>query len=641
MAGFEIVFEAVDQASPTIQRLSQQLLEAAQRSDRFAGQVAGATARADRAFSALPPKVNATAQSMAALQSAAGQLVNQLAGFATAAGIAAFFKSAGEEALSEEEALRKLAFAVDATGGSFERQKEQIVAFAQEQQALTRFSDTQTFEAMGRLVRVTGDVGQAMQATRLAFGLASASGKDLNGILDLLGPILNGDASRLRALKNDFGAFIGDADSAQEVIAALSKRFLGAAESESGFAAQLSSLRNRLDDFKETVGAGVLPVFRFFLEAVLKGAQAFEVLGVVIANFAAQAVAHLEGLGAKTAAVLTGHFERLPEISRQTAAKLEAIEEGSASQAAEIQKRYSRERQDLVVQEGELKARVTQKSIEDARREAEEKARKSQEAHDTLTRLEAERLELEGQGLESRLLLIDQEREQRVRAYEDMRDKGLITEDELLQARLAAWEIAALKSTEASAQFNEDMKAIEEGAKAVASSVASNFASAVADVILEGKNMQEAMDAVFKSVLRTAIETFTRIAIEAAIARSASAGVLGPVGGALLFGAIAAPSLKGFKLFAEGGVVRKPTLGLVGEAGPEAVVPLDRLGGLGGGANVTVSQTNHITVAGIEDEQLRVLMRRIAEATRSGAAEGAELVKSILARQGRLSKEAV
>lgn len=640
MAGFEIVFEAVDQASPTIQRLSQQLLEAAQRSDRFAGQVVGATSRADRAFSTLPPKVNATAQSMAALQGAAGQLVNQLAGFATAAGIAAFFKSSADAALSEEEALRRLQFAVEATGGSFGREKERILAFAQEQQALTRFSDTQTFEAMGRLVRVTGDVGQSIQATRLAFGLASASGKDLNGILDLLGPILNGDASRLRALKNDFGAFIGEANTAQEVIAALSKRFLGAAESESGFAAQLSSLRNRLDDFKETVGAGVLPVFRFFLDAVLKGAQSFEVLGVVIANFAARAVAHIEGLGAKTAAVFTGQFERLPAISLETAAKLEAIEVGSASQAAEIQKRYSRERQDLVIQEGDLKARVTRKSVEESRKEAEEKTRKSQEAHDTLTRLEAERLEAAGQGLESRLQLIELEREQRVRSYEEMREKGLITEDELLNARLASLEISMLKSAEASGQFNEDLKAIEAGAKAVASSVASNFASAVADVILEGKSLEEAMDQVFKSVLRTAIETFTRIAIEAAIARTAASGALGPVGGALLFGAIALPTLKGFK-FAEGGVVRKPTLGLVGEAGPEAVIPLDRLGGIGGGVNVSVNQTNNITVAGVGDEQVRLLMRRMAEATRSGAAEGAELVKSILARQGRLSKEAV
>jgi hypothetical protein len=35
--------------------------------------------------------------------------------------------------------------------------------------------------------------------------------------------------------------------------------------------------------------------------------------------------------------------------------------------------------------------------------------------------------------------------------------------------------------------------------------------------------------------------------------------------------------------FAEGGIVTGPTLGLVGEAGPEAIIPLDRMGDFGGG----------------------------------------------------------
>jgi hypothetical protein len=35
------------------------------------------------------------------------------------------------------------------------------------------------------------------------------------------------------------------------------------------------------------------------------------------------------------------------------------------------------------------------------------------------------------------------------------------------------------------------------------------------------------------------------------------------------------------------------------------------------------------------------VMRRIAQATRNGAAEGAELVKSILAKESRFTKEAV
>jgi hypothetical protein len=40
-------------------------------------------------------------------------------------------------------------------------------------------------------------------------------------------------------------------------------------------------------------------------------------------------------------------------------------------------------------------------------------------------------------------------------------------------------------------------------------------------------------------------------------------------------------------MLADGGIVTGPTLALIGEAGPEAVVPLDRMGGMGGN-NVTI-----------------------------------------------------
>jgi hypothetical protein len=42
-------------------------------------------------------------------------------------------------------------------------------------------------------------------------------------------------------------------------------------------------------------------------------------------------------------------------------------------------------------------------------------------------------------------------------------------------------------------------------------------------------------------------------------------------------------------MFANGGIVTSPTLGIIGEAGPEAVIPLDRMGGMGGGMNITVN----------------------------------------------------
>lgn len=43
-----------------------------------------------------------------------------------------------------------------------------------------------------------------------------------------------------------------------------------------------------------------------------------------------------------------------------------------------------------------------------------------------------------------------------------------------------------------------------------------------------------------------------------------------------------------FLPFADGGIVTSPTLGLVGEAGPEAIIPLSQMRGLGGGVTVNV-----------------------------------------------------
>jgi hypothetical protein len=40
---------------------------------------------------------------------------------------------------------------------------------------------------------------------------------------------------------------------------------------------------------------------------------------------------------------------------------------------------------------------------------------------------------------------------------------------------------------------------------------------------------------------------------------------------------------------ADGGIVTGPTTAVIGEAGPEAVIPLDQLGRFGGGMNVTIN----------------------------------------------------
>lgn len=644
MPGFQIQFEAIDQASPTIQKLSQMMLEAAQKGDRFASEIANASQRVDTSLKKIPKAAQETKDSLDLVKDAAGQLAGPLLQLATAAGITAFFKSSADAALEEQESLRRLAFAVESTGTSFDQAKDKILDFGREQQTLTQFSDNQTYDVLGRLVRITGDLGQSMQATRLVFGLASASGHDFNAVLDQLSPILQGDATRLRALRSEFGSFIGNAGTAQEVIDNLSKRFLGAAEQQQGYGKELASLKNRLDDFRETVGAGVLPVFSGLLQAVLKGAQVFEMFGVVIANWAAHAMLNVKDFAEFMKEVFTLNFNGAQDRHKKFAAEFAAIEEESARQAAEVEKKYSHERTETAKEEGRIKVGVSRKTVEEARKEAEDKQKAERDFHDTVTKLDAERLKLKGENAASEIELIDLEREKQFQTFDELREKGILTEQQLADAKALAFEVAKLKSDEAKNKNLQDLKELEEGAKKVGQSVASSLGSAFADIIVDGKNFQEAMDAAFKSILKTAIETFTRIAIESAILNGSTGG-LGAFGGILAVGAIGGGVFKGIKL-AEGGVVRRPTIAEVGESGPEAVIPLNRLGSFNAGSqplemNISITQNNTIHVQGVSDDQVKEMMRRISDATRNGAAEGAELIRSILAKQDRFAGQAV
>jgi len=64
--------------------------------------------------------------------------------------------------------------------------------------------------------------------------------------------------------------------------------------------------------------------------------------------------------------------------------------------------------------------------------------------------------------------------------------------------------------------------------------------------------------------------------------------------GAGIFG-LKAPQISTIPLLAEGGIVQRPTLAVIGEAGPEAVVPLNRasMAGAGIGGNITINITGN------------------------------------------------
>jgi TP901 family phage tail tape measure protein len=69
------------------------------------------------------------------------------------------------------------------------------------------------------------------------------------------------------------------------------------------------------------------------------------------------------------------------------------------------------------------------------------------------------------------------------------------------------------------------------------------------------------------------------------------AGGVGTGSGTANYSALA--QVYGLPAFASGGIVQRPTLGLIGEAGPEAVIPLNQMGSMGG-TNVTVNVSGSV-----------------------------------------------
>ena len=163
---------------------------------------------------------------------------------------------------------------------------------------------------------------------------------------------------------------------------------------------------------------------------------------------------------------------------------------------------------------------------------------------------------------------------------------------------------------------NVELGRIRDLADGVASSVSRAFRGAVMD----GKS--------FRSVLSDIAGAFADIALKAAFK---PLGTL--VGGLVenIFGATN-PALNGVTPFAKGGVIASPSyfplgqgLGLAGEAGPEAIMPLQRgpdgrlgVAGGGGAINVTfnVTANDARSFAASEAEVSAMLLRAVRRGNR-------------------------
>ena len=131
------------------------------------------------------------------------------------------------------------------------------------------------------------------------------------------------------------------------------------------------------------------------------------------------------------------------------------------------------------------------------------------------------------------------------------------------------------------------------------------------DMLLEkGANIGEVLSKAFNDIIKKLIKVAIAAAIAVALLSLIFPGTVAKAGGAMkMFGNLVGGGMGlGSQLFANGGIVSGPTMGLMGEypgakSNPEVVAPLDKLKGLIGGSGGTLE-------ARISGNDLLILMNK-------------------------------
>lgn len=109
-----------------------------------------------------------------------------------------------DSAIEQRNAERVLAAAVEATGASWDAQRESVLAATAALQIKTGVADEAQLRALVTLTNALGDSGQALEALELALDASAGSGRDLQAVVDTLGRALAGQVNTSISLNTVF-----------------------------------------------------------------------------------------------------------------------------------------------------------------------------------------------------------------------------------------------------------------------------------------------------------------------------------------------------------------------------------------------------------------------------------------------------
>ena len=190
--------------------------------------------------------------------------VGKIAAVGLGAGLAIGAKAlwdAGKAAAADAESQAVLANTLENTTGANKKQVAQVESWIAAQGRALGVTDDELRPALGRLATATGDVGKAQKLASLAMDVSAGTGKSLKTVSEALARAQNGNVSGLFRLGIATKDAAGNTKSLSQITKELGDNFGGAASTKANtFQGKMDRLKLAMSETKEAIGAKLLPI---------------------------------------------------------------------------------------------------------------------------------------------------------------------------------------------------------------------------------------------------------------------------------------------------------------------------------------------------------------------------------------------
>jgi hypothetical protein len=522
-------------------------------------------------------------------------------GIAAAAGMALFAKNSIQADLAQERLDKQLQLTLRSIGQEFELPG--VKAFIADLQRATNITEDQLVPALRQLISQTGDLQISQTLLSKALDISAGTGADLGTVLDAVNKAAVGNYKSIAALGVGFTAAEAKSMGFVELMQNLDK-YAGSAEAQTKtFAGQLKSFQISAGEATETLGQGFLTA----ISIIATGSDQLDVFGVKVENAATQfadlmvgVASNFEkkGLGAYldfliiNLDVITGQatnadakLAQLGESGRKDREKRLLIEKGlyglSGSVLDALQNQGKSTKKQLTYAEM-LKKIQADILLREKKLTAEKTA---QQALDKKKNELAAMFDIDKINLQVAL------------------SRKLSGEDELRVKLLQKLSDGTKAAVDEAARYADVLKVIEDGqiTTAEVESLAKKWGITTAEVLIyleilfksneELRKMLALLDEVNRKKKAASMESAiqqvqtTTKKIDEFIYSTALESTRGLNTDISKF----LSQFNSVPKMADGGIVNSPTLAMIGEAGSEAVIPLDKMGSMGTTVNVNVA----------------------------------------------------